>query len=135
MSESYPKIMTASPPKRTPHGPHSRAFRGGSLSDRIDGRSRAGKFLRRVEQELLGQLGGEPSVAQTLLVRRAARALWLLDELDFKLAEGDSWTDCDSRVMGGLNNNVRLLLRELGIKAAQPKKPSLAEYLQQRAGK
>ena len=84
---------------------------------------------------MLGQLGGEPSVAQTLLVRRAARALWLLDELDFKLAEGDSWTDCDSRVMGGLNNNVRLLLRELGIKAAQPKKPSLAEYLQQRAGK
>jgi hypothetical protein len=97
------------------------------LSDRIDGRSRAGKFLRRVEQELLGQLGGEPSIAQTLLVRRAARALWLLDELDFKLAEGNNWTDCDSRVMGGLNNSVRLLLREIGVKAAPAKgKPANA---------
>ena len=96
----------------------------------MDGRSRAGKLLRRVEAELLAQIPGEPTFAQKLLCRRAARAVWMLDELDMKLVEGRNWNACDSNTQGGLSNSLRLILRELGIKAAPAKpKPTLGEYL------
>jgi hypothetical protein len=111
-------------------GPYSRAVSRGSLGHSIDGRSRAGKMLRRVEKELLAQLGAEPTFAQKLLARRAARAVWMLDELDLKLVEGRNWNACDSNTQGGLSNSLRLILRELGIRAAPGKpKPTLTEYL------
>jgi hypothetical protein len=111
-------------------GPYSRGVSRGSLGHSIDGRSRAGKFLRRVEQELLAQIPGEPTFAQKILARRAARATWMLDELDLKLVEGRNWNACDSNTQGGLSNSLRLILRELGIKAAPSKqKPTLTEYL------
>jgi hypothetical protein len=37
--------------------PDSRALGRGALGDAIDGRSREGKFVRRIEAELLDQLG------------------------------------------------------------------------------
>ena len=37
--------------------PDSRALGRGALGDAIDGRSREGKFIRRIEAELLDQLG------------------------------------------------------------------------------
>jgi hypothetical protein len=37
--------------------PDSRALGTGALGDAIDGRSREGKFIRRIEAELLDQLG------------------------------------------------------------------------------
>src|ERR1700722_3498059 len=111
----------------TRRGPYCKALSCGSLGE-IDGRSKEGKFLRRVEGELVSQLGGEPSFAQRLLIRRAARSLLQLELLDEKLATA-SWTAHDSRTQGGLNGTVRLALRELGLKATPPKAPSLAEYL------
>ena len=115
-------------------GPYSRNIRRGALAS-IDGRSRAGKLLRRVEAELLAQISGEPTFAQKLLCRRAARAVWMLDELDMKLVEGRNWNACDSNTQGGLSNSLRLILRELGIKAAPAKKPTLASYLAEKAAK
>jgi len=66
--------MTTSPPKTPRLGPHSRVFVRRSLGDHIDGRSREGRFLRHFEKEMVAQLGGSPSTAQALLVRRVARA-------------------------------------------------------------
>jgi len=106
-----------------PLGPHCRALRRGVIGDKIDGRTREGKFLRKIEAELVAQVGGEPSFAQRLLIRRAARAMLLLELLDAKIA-GGSWTDHDARTQGGLNNAVRLALKELGLKQVQPAKPS-----------
>lgn len=122
----------ASPSNRPPLGPHSRAFARGSLGDAIDGRSREGKFLRKVEAELTEHVGGAPSFTQRLLIRRAARALLRLELLDEKMASGN-WTDHDARTFGGLNNALRLCLRELGFKAAPPKTPTLQDYLNQKA--
>ena len=54
----------------------------------------------------------------------------MLDELDLKLVEGKNWNACNSNTQGGLSNSLRLILRELGIKAAPAaKKPTLSEYL------
>jgi hypothetical protein len=47
--------------------PDSRALGRGALGDAIDGRSREGKFIRRIEAELLGQLGDNPTFSQLLL--------------------------------------------------------------------
>jgi hypothetical protein len=102
-------------------------FARGSLGE-ADGRSREGRFLRQVETELTRHVGGEPSFAQKMLIRRAARAMLRLELLDEKMASG-SWTDHDSRTFGGLNNALRLCLRELGVKAVahKPANP-LAEH-------
>ena len=109
-------LNTSSAP-RARVGPYCRVFSRGSLGE-IDGRSREGKFLRRIEAELVAQVGGSPSFAQSLLIRRAARSMLQLELLDAKMAAG-TWTGHDSRTQGGLNNAVRLALRELGIKPAK----------------
>jgi hypothetical protein len=110
---------------RTP--PHSRMFTRGTLGQDLDGRSREGRFLRHVESELARHVGGKPNFPQKLLIRRAARAMLRLELLDLKMAEGN-WTEQDGRVFGGLNNTVRLCLRELGVKTTV-KPPSLASRL------
>ena len=121
-------IGTESPPTRRRNGPHCRALKRGVIGDAIDGRSREGKFLRGVEAELVDSVGGAPSFAQRMLIRRAARALLRLELLDQKMSDG-SWTDHDARTFGGLSNNLRLTLRELGLKGAPvtTAPPSLAE--------
>ena len=72
-----PRITSSSP--RAKVGPYSAAFTRGSVGDTIDGRSREGRFLRRVEAELVAGVGGEPTFAQSLLIRRAARIMLQLE--------------------------------------------------------
>ena len=109
-------------------GPHCRALRRGVIGGDIDGRSVEGKFLRRIEAELVAQVGGSPSFAQTLLIRRIARATLKLEMFDAKMTSGN-WTDHDARTYGGLSNALRLMLRELGLKAVAKKPPTIGEYL------
>ena len=97
----------------------------------IDGRSTAGKFLRRVESELISQLGGDPTFTQKLAVRRVARLMLQAEAFDAKLSTGD-WTPHDSRTAAGINNAVLRALKDIGLKAkAPPRGPTLAEVLAQ----
>ena len=120
--------MNASPSNTRAVGPHCRALTRGSLGDEFDGRSREGKFLRKCEAELTAQVGGSPSFGQKLLIRRIARNTLRLEAFDAKLEAG-SWTSHDARTYGGLSNSLRLMLKELGLKAAvqRPTSP-LAEH-------
>ena len=111
-----------------PLGAHSRAIRRGVIGDKIDGRSAEAKFLKKIAAELANQIGREPTFAESMLIRRASRSMLQLEILDSKLMLGN-WSEYDSRVQGGLNNNVRLCLRELGIKPAPKPKATLGEYL------
>ena len=79
-------LMTtsASASNRASIDPYSRMIDRGSLGHGISGRSREGKLLRRVEKELVAQVGGAPSFAQRLLIRRIARAVLRLELLDEK---------------------------------------------------
>jgi hypothetical protein len=120
-------IIAASSATRRVVRPHCRALRRGVIGDAIDGRSKEGKFLRRCEAELVAHVGGSPSFAQKLLIRRAARAMLRLELLDAKMSTGN-WTDHDARTFGGLNNALRLALRELGVRETKPKPiPTIAE--------
>jgi hypothetical protein len=76
---------------------------------------------------MIAQIGSEPSFHQRILIRRAARAMLRLELVDAKMSDG-SWTDHDARTFGGLSNNLRLTLRELGLKPREKDKtPSLAD--------
>jgi hypothetical protein len=77
---------------------------------------------------LVSQVGGSPSFAQSLLIRRATRSMLQLELLDAKMASGN-WTAHDARTQGGLNNAVRLALRDLGLKAVAKQPPTIGEYL------
>ena len=107
-------------------GPQSRLLEHGSL----DGRSVEGRFLRAIEAQLSEHVGGRPTVAQHLLISRVARVALRLELYDRKLAAGE-FTDHDGRVYNALHNALRLGLREIGMKAAVAKAPSLADIAAQ----
>jgi hypothetical protein len=120
-----------SPAMKRPVKPESLVLKRGALGSGIDGRSVEGKFIRRIEAELIDQLGDNPTFAQLLLVRRASRAALKLELYDRKLA-GDEVTTHDGRMYGGLSNNLRLLLREIEAHAVAKRKaktPSLDEIV------
>jgi hypothetical protein len=124
-------VSTASAPTPRMVRPYSRALQRGSLGSDIDGRSTAGKFLRRIESELTEQLGGNLTFTQKLAVRRIARLSLQAESFDAKLATGD-WTPHDSRTASGISNALMRALKDLGLKAkAPPGGPTLAEVLAQ----
>ena len=67
--------------------------------------------MRRVEWELAAQVG-RPSFAQRLLI---ARMMLRLEQFDKRFDEG-TLTEFDVKVLGGLQNAIRLCLRDLGLK-------------------
>jgi hypothetical protein len=108
---------------------HSRLLTRGSVGDKIDARTREGRFLRHTEAELVKHVGGAPSFIQKVLITRASRAMLRLQLLDEKLSNG-GLSDHDGRIYGALGNSLRLTLRELGMKAAAAEKAaSLDEIL------
>ncbi len=109
-------------------GPNSRAFSRGAISDVIDGRSREGRFLRKTEAELKAHLGASVSPVAQILIRRCAKVLLQLELLDSKMASGD-WSEHNGKMYSALSNNLRLTLRELGIKAADPAPKSTVDYI------
>jgi hypothetical protein len=110
-----PTAKTEAPgPKGKRYGPYSLSIQRGAIGN-ISGWSLAGKFIRRVEAELIHELGGAPSFAQKLLIRRIARMTWQLDCFDKRFEEG-TLTEYDTKMIGGLTNGVRLSLVALGLK-------------------
>jgi hypothetical protein len=99
----------------------SRVLRRGVLGDKVDGRSREGRFLTKIERELIAQIGGQPSFTQKMLIRRLARAMLRLELIEEKMTEG-VLSAHDGRTFSALSNQVRLLSRELGLKAAPAEK-------------
>lgn len=85
-------------------------------------------MVRQLEAELVQHVGGSPSIAQRLLIERIIKIRWQLELFETKLAEG-SWTAHDSRTYGGLSNAFRLAIRELGVKPAKGRPPSLDEVV------
>jgi hypothetical protein len=113
-------------------GPYSKKLRRGAIRDSVDGRSAEGRFIRDLERQLTDHLGGAPSITEKLLIERLIKTTMQLAALDEKMAS-DNWSDHDSRTHNGLVNRQRLLLRELGLKRAAARVPSLTDYLASKA--
>jgi hypothetical protein len=122
--------------KIRPVGPYSRLLTRGALGDCVDGRSREGRFLRQSEAELVSHLGREPSFGERLLIRRITKATLQLEIFDQKLSDSGWFTAHDARAFSALSNQVRLGLRDLGLKPTiKVKAASLGEILGAHAAK
>ena len=98
-----------------------------SFYQHLDGRSAAGRLLRRVRKELTDHLGGKPSPPQRVLVDRAAWLTLHMAQIDARTAEGRPMTEHDSRTYLAWSNTLTRLMRQLGT-AGVPQPPrTLAE--------
>ena len=111
-----------------PLRPHSRTLDRGILGAGIDGRSKEGRYLRAVEAELVEHLGGKTSTTQRIAIHRAARLMLRLELFDQRLTAKE-FTSHDARTYNALQNSLRLMLKELGLKSKPEGKtaPSLAD--------
>jgi hypothetical protein len=127
MSAASPQVETTSPRTR------SRVSNGTSLfdPDAVDGRSAPARRYRDLVADLTAHLGGSPSAAELLLLRRAATlAVWAEAAEEAMIAGRDN---LDVASFTTSVNTLRRLLADLGL-AARMKDvtPSLESYLAQR---
>ncbi len=78
---------------------------------------------------LTRHLGREPSYAEQILICRIVQLEWQLRRQDAQIDEGRELSGHAMRARLAAENRLRLDLRELGLKGAQPPEPSLDAYL------
>jgi hypothetical protein len=102
---------------------------GGKLMIRLDARTRPGRILERVRQQLTEHVGGHPTAAQQLIIDRCAWISVRLDLLDSKLAKGEDFNLPDTNYYLAWSNALSRMLMKLGIKqsAVTVNRPSLDE--------
>ena len=97
------------------------------------------KFTARTRQrftldrtvELQRGLGRDPSYAEKILVARIVSNEWDLRRLDQRLDHGEELSGHASRLRLALENRLRLDLRELGLRPAAARAPSLSELMRE----
>jgi hypothetical protein len=117
-------VSAASSSGIAPLRPHSRTLRRGVIGAAIDGRSKEGRYLKAVEADLTTDLGGPPSMAQTIAIHRCARLMLRLEKIDEGLAKAGGLTAHDGRLYNALQNSLRIALREL-LKNKRPEANSI----------
>ena len=110
-------------------GPHSRPHR----LLKLDGRTKEARLMAAARAELVQHVGGNPSSVQARLIERAARLTLYIELMDARALGSGGMTERDSRQYLAWTNSLRLTLRELGIKAAATRAPTLNEYLASRS--
>ncbi len=109
------------------------AYSGGSALARVDLRTREGRFLQAIQQELTEHVGGQPNAAQQLLIRLASiKALRIALMADHVLSQ-ESISERDDRQFLCWANSLRRDLDVLGLTRQASSSPRLAELLGHRA--
>jgi hypothetical protein len=110
------------PRKRMPisTGPFSRAFRKGA----IDQRSRA-----TARHHMTEHMGGNPTIAQRVLIDRIAWLMLHCHLLDQRVVSGTAWGENDRKCYLAFSNSLVRSLREIGFEASAGREPTLAEVL------
>jgi len=96
---------------------------------KLDQRTREARLLRETRAELVRHVGGSPSVTQRALIDQLVQIKLRLAVMDRRFAETGAQTDHDSRVYLAWSNSFGRLLAQLGLQAAKPKPPSMAEII------
>ncbi len=87
-------------------------------------------MLRKARAALTAHVGGNPSATQRALIDHATMLTLHLHMLDEKaLRAAGVMTEHDSRTYLAWNNSLTRTLRELGLKGAPEKVPSLADIM------
>jgi hypothetical protein len=110
-------------------GPHSRPH---ALA-KIDNRTKEARLLRETRSNLIAHLGGRPSEVQLQMIERIAMLTLHVSLFDRRAIENGGMGERDRREYLAYSNSLERALRQLGIRAAAEKPPSLAEHLARRA--
>jgi hypothetical protein len=100
------------------------------------GRTREGELFRRVCRELVAHVGGEPNRAQFMLLQRIAWVQVHLARIDERaIADGGLSPHATREYIAWSRSIAGMLvkLEQLGAQQAQPRGPTLADYLATRA--
>ena len=110
-------------------GRHSRPH----MLAKLDRRTKEGKALAELRDELTRHVGGAPSAVQRVLIERAARLQFYLELMDREtLKTRGTMSERNSRMYLAWSNALRLCLREIGVEPAPAAKgtvASLANYV------
>jgi hypothetical protein len=87
------------------------------------------RFARDRRRRLVAHLGGSISPVQAILVNRLIDLEWESARISSKRDRGEELSAHGARAFMAMQNHIRLLGRELGLKSPAPKAPTLAEYL------
>lgn len=90
------------------------------------------RFRLDRERRLIKHLGGTVSDIQRLLIERIVEIEWAILRLSAR-ADAAPLSPHASRELLAFHNHLRLLTRELGLKPAAPRPPSLAEIMAREA--
>jgi hypothetical protein len=109
----------------------SRVGNGSAVLAGVDGRSAAMRRYKEILGQLVSDLGGDPSEAQTQIARRAATlAVWAEQE-EAALANGGQ---LDIAAFTTAANTLRRLLSDLGLeRRMRDVVPTLDQYLRDKA--
>jgi hypothetical protein len=100
----------------------------------MDRRTKEARLLRDTRAELTAHLGGAPSATARALIEQAAQLRLRLATMDRAFAEaGGKMTLHDSRTYLAWANSYSRLLRQLGLRGAPERGPTLADYLAAKA--
>ena len=103
--------------------------------DRIDNRSHAGVYLRRLRDDLRQQLGREPSASEARLIDRVCVSALVIEALEQHIVVQDSVVGDAGVIPAVLQRDTLLvtmtrLLRQLGFKGRPKSEPhTLSDYL------
>jgi hypothetical protein len=105
----------------------SRVSNGSAVLDNVDGRSAVARRYRDVLSELISDLGGDPSGAQSAIARRAASLCVVCEQAEAEMLAGGI---LDLAEFTTAANSLRRLLSDLGLeRRAKDITPSLSQYL------
>ena len=94
----------------------------------LDGRTWEYLLLQRTRADLAQHLGGSPSIAQRVLIERAAWLVVYLAQQDAKAKTGELMSEHAARQYLAWTNALTRLMRQLGLQGKAQRGPTLAEY-------
>ncbi|MEX6506957.1 hypothetical protein [Jiella sp. M17.18] len=126
-------MQTGSETVARPKGTHRSKVSNGAATflDGVDGRSMLARRYRDILAQIISDIGGDPSEAQSIIARRAATlAVWCETE-ERSLAQGSS---LDISEFTTATNALRRLLADLGLeRKAKDVTPDIRTYMAARA--
>jgi hypothetical protein len=96
---------------------------------KLDQRTKEARLLRATVRDLTRHVGGHPSATQRALIERAAWLTLHVAQLDAKATATGGMTDHSARQYLAWSNSLTRTLRQLGLKGAAERAPTLAEVI------